>query len=65
MPFTVGCVRMIRYLILIVSLDDVDTTVARLRAESVKILEPMKAKNGFKHAFIDGPDFIRIELLEK
>ena len=32
-----------------------------------KILEPLKTTSGdrFKHAFIEGPDYIRIELVEK
>jgi catechol 2,3-dioxygenase-like lactoylglutathione lyase family enzyme len=49
------------------SVDDVSTTVSRLRAEGVKILEPVKTTNGgrFKHAFIEGPDYIRIELVEQ
>ncbi len=42
------------------SVDDVGATVSRLRAEGVKILEPPKSK----HAFIEGPDYIRIELVE-
>jgi catechol 2,3-dioxygenase-like lactoylglutathione lyase family enzyme len=47
------------------SVDDVSATVSRLQAEGVKILEPVKTPHGFKHAFIEGPDYIRIELLEK
>ena len=47
------------------SVDEVSATVSRLRAEGVKILEPLKTTNGFKHAFIEGPDYIRIELVEK
>lgn len=48
------------------SFDDVSATLARLQAEGVKILEPVKTTNGgrFKHAFIEGPDYIRIELVE-
>lgn len=38
------------------SVDDVNATVARLRAEGVKIL---------KHGFIEGPDYIRIELVPR
>jgi len=32
----------------------------------VKILEPLKTSSGgqFKHAFIEGPDSIQIELME-
>src|SRR4030095_12011115 len=48
------------------SVADVGATVSRLQAEGVKILEPLKTTNGgqFKHAFIEGPDYIRIELVE-
>ena len=48
------------------SVDDVSVTLARLRTEGVKILEPLKTTSGgrFKHAFIEGPDSIRIELVE-
>ena len=38
------------------SVDDVSATMARLRAEGVKILEP---------TFIEGPDYIRIELVPR
>ena len=38
------------------SVDNVSATVSRLRSEGVKILEP---------GFIEGPDYIRIELVEK
>ncbi len=47
------------------SVDDVSSTLSRLKAEGVKILEPVKTRDGFKHAFIEGPDYIRIELVEK
>jgi len=43
------------------SVAGVAATVSRLRAEGVKILEPPKSK----HAFIEGPDYIRIELVEE
>jgi catechol 2,3-dioxygenase-like lactoylglutathione lyase family enzyme len=47
------------------SVDDLSATVSRLRTEGVKILEPVKTINGsrFRHAFIEGPDYIRIELV--
>ena len=38
------------------SVDDVSATMARLRTEGVKILEP---------TFIEGPDYIRIELVPR
>jgi len=48
------------------SVDDVSATLARLQTERVKILEARKSTNGgrLKHAFIEGPDSIRIELVE-
>jgi len=48
------------------SVDDVSATLARLRTAGVKILEPLKTTSGgrFKHAFIEGPDSIQIELME-
>ena len=49
------------------SVDDLSATVSRLRPEGVKILESPKTTNGgrFKHAYIEGPDYIRIELVEE
>jgi catechol 2,3-dioxygenase-like lactoylglutathione lyase family enzyme len=47
------------------SVDDVSATALRLRAEGVNILEPPKTTNGLKHAFIEGPDYIRIELVPR
>jgi catechol 2,3-dioxygenase-like lactoylglutathione lyase family enzyme len=49
------------------SVDDLSATVSRLRAEGVKILAaPTTTSSGrFKHAFIEGPDYIRIELVEE
>jgi len=46
------------------SVDDVSATLARLQTERVKILEARKSTNGLTHAFIEGPDSIRIELVE-
>ena len=46
------------------SVDDVSATLARLRAAGVTVLEPLKTTGGLKHAFIEGPDYIRIELVE-
>jgi hypothetical protein len=45
--------------------EDAVWALSRLQAEGVKILEPVKTKHGFKYTFIEGPDHIRIELLEK
>jgi len=48
------------------SVDNLSATLARLQTEGVRFLEPLKTTNGgrFKHAFIEGPDYIRIELVE-
>ncbi len=46
------------------SVDDLDTTLARLRGENVKILESMREMRGVKSAMIEGPDHIAIELVE-
>jgi Tfp pilus assembly PilM family ATPase len=41
-------------------------TIARLTNEGVKVAEPISLMPGskLKHAFIQGPDYIRIELVE-
>ena len=46
------------------SVDDVTATLARLRDEGVKVLEPQHNMMGVKSAMIEGPDHIVIELLE-
>jgi catechol 2,3-dioxygenase-like lactoylglutathione lyase family enzyme len=46
------------------SVADVSAALSSLQAAGVKILDPLKATNGLKHAFIEGPDYIRIELVE-
>jgi catechol 2,3-dioxygenase-like lactoylglutathione lyase family enzyme len=48
------------------SVDDLSATIERLSKEGVKVTNPIsKAEGGkLKHAFIEGPDFIRIELVE-
>ena len=45
---------------------DMDAAVAELRANGVRFLvEPRQARPGVKIAFIEGPDGVRIELLER
>jgi catechol 2,3-dioxygenase-like lactoylglutathione lyase family enzyme len=48
------------------SVDNLAETIARLKVEGVKITEPISTAAGgkLKHAFIEGPDYIRIELVE-
>ena len=48
------------------SVDNLATTVDRLNKEGVKIVERIRTDEGgkLKHAFIEGPDYIRIELVE-
>ena len=45
---------------------DLDAACAELRAHGVKFLvEPMAPRPGMKIAFIEGPDGVRIELLQR
>ena len=48
------------------SVDNLAETIARLTNEGVKVAEPISLMPGskLKHAFIQGPDYIRIELVE-
>jgi hypothetical protein len=48
------------------SVDNLAETIARLTGEGVKITDPISAMAGrkLKHAFIEGPDYIRIELID-
>ena len=48
------------------SVDNLDQTLARLRKDGVKVLEEPKATLGGKvrFAFVEGPDRVRIEVLE-
>lgn len=48
------------------SVDNLADTVERLKQEAVKITDPISVTAGgnLKHAFIEGPDYIRIELVE-
>ncbi len=44
---------------------DLDATVAALQAQGVRILrEPLTIRPGRRIAFIEGPDRVRIELVE-
>lgn len=46
------------------SVDSVDQTLDRLKKDGVKILEPAHTSGTGKTAFIEGPDHIKIELVE-
>jgi catechol 2,3-dioxygenase-like lactoylglutathione lyase family enzyme len=46
------------------SVDNLDQTMERLKKDGVKILEAPHASAEGKHAFIEGPDYIKIELVE-
>jgi catechol 2,3-dioxygenase-like lactoylglutathione lyase family enzyme len=48
------------------SVDNLAETLDRLKREGVTITEPIRtaARGKLKHAFVDGPDYIRIELVE-
>jgi len=46
--------------------DDLDAAAAALRGRSVRFLtEPREARPGTRFAFIEGPDGVRIELIER
>jgi catechol 2,3-dioxygenase-like lactoylglutathione lyase family enzyme len=48
------------------SCENLAATVARLKDEGVRVTDPIRSTEGgkLKHAFIEGPDHIRIELVE-
>lgn len=48
------------------SVDDLAATIDRLIKEGVRVTDPIRTEKAqrLKHAFIEGPDFIRIELVE-
>ena len=48
------------------SVDNLAVTIDRLNKEGVKLIERISTDEGgkLKHAFIEGPDYIRIELIE-
>ncbi|HEU4387020.1 MAG TPA: VOC family protein [Blastocatellia bacterium] len=45
------------------SVDNLKETIERLKAEGVKIIDMAPAR-GLKHAFVEGPDYMQIELIE-
>jgi len=46
------------------SVDNLDQTIDRLKKDGVKITDGPHASSGGKYAFIEGPDHIKIELVE-
>ena len=46
------------------SVDSLNETIERLKSEGVKISNPTSGPRGLKRAFIEGPDYIQIELVE-
>ena len=46
------------------SVDDLDQTLDRLKRDGVKITQGPHSSSGGKSAFIEGPDQIKIELVE-
>jgi catechol 2,3-dioxygenase-like lactoylglutathione lyase family enzyme len=46
------------------SVEDLAGTIERLKNEGVKVTDPIRVTGKLKHAFIEGPDYIRIELVE-
>jgi len=48
------------------SVEDLGSTIDNLMKEGVRVIEPISTAEGgkLKHAFIEGPDFIKIELVE-
>jgi catechol 2,3-dioxygenase-like lactoylglutathione lyase family enzyme len=47
-----------------VSVDDLDQTLARLRAEGVTVLAAPKTANGMRSAFVQAPDRMELEIVE-
>ena len=51
---------------LVLTVADIDATMADLRARGVTVLvETTVMRPGLRVAFIDGPDGVRIEILER
>lgn len=47
-----------------ISVDNLDQTLARLRAEGVKVLTPARTVNGLRSAFVQAPDNMELEIVE-
>ncbi len=46
------------------SVDNLDQTLDRLKKDGVKVTDGPHSSHGGKYAFIEGPDHVRIELVE-
>jgi catechol 2,3-dioxygenase-like lactoylglutathione lyase family enzyme len=46
------------------SVEHLAVTIERLKNEGVRVTDPIRVTGKLKHAFIEGPDYIRIELVE-
>jgi catechol 2,3-dioxygenase-like lactoylglutathione lyase family enzyme len=44
--------------------DDLDGTVAKLKANGAKVLEEMTSGNGRRICFLEGPDGVQLEIIE-
>jgi catechol 2,3-dioxygenase-like lactoylglutathione lyase family enzyme len=44
--------------------DDLDGTVAKLKANGAKVLEEMKSSTGRRICFLEGPDGVQLEIIE-
>lgn len=47
-----------------ISVDDLDTTLARLKQEGVRIISGPRKADGLRSAFIEAPDKMQLELVE-
>lgn len=47
-----------------IGVEDLDATLARLRADGVTVLTPPRTKDGLRSAFIQAPDHMELELVE-
>jgi catechol 2,3-dioxygenase-like lactoylglutathione lyase family enzyme len=46
------------------SVDNLDQALERMKKDGVKITEKPRSAPGGRHAFIEGPDHVKIELVE-
>jgi predicted enzyme related to lactoylglutathione lyase len=44
--------------------DDLDGTVAKLKANGAQVLEQMTSANGRRICFLEGPDGVQLEIIE-
>jgi catechol 2,3-dioxygenase-like lactoylglutathione lyase family enzyme len=47
-----------------VSVDNLDQTLARLRAEGVTVLTAPRTTSGMRSAFVQAPDHMELEIVE-